>query len=104
MKVVGCYNGSPNNRTGGGYGIRLTHEDRDRYFRRAWHFVTIELEEGNIIEVNLSKSFWRCCPELRKAEIGKWMLEHRLVPWQKGDPPKMEMVHIRGNRFKVESR
>ena len=76
MIVVGWNNGSPNNRTGAGYGIRIKREDRDRYFQRRWPFVTIEAGKGNIIKVNLSSSFWKGCTELRSAKIGKWMLDH----------------------------
>ena len=84
MIVVGWNNGSPNDRTGGGYGIRVTREDRDRYFQRRWPSVTIELGKENMIEVNLSDSFWRGCIELRSKRIGKWMLDRRLAPWLKG--------------------
>ena len=31
MIVVGWNNGSPNNRTGAGYGVRIVREDRDMY-------------------------------------------------------------------------
>ena len=61
MIVVGWNNGSPNDRTGGGYGIRVTREDRDRYFQVGWPSVTIELDKENMIEVSLSDSFWRGC-------------------------------------------
>ena len=32
MIVVGWNNGSPNNRTGAGYGVRIVREDRDMVF------------------------------------------------------------------------
>jgi hypothetical protein len=32
MKVSGWSKGSANNRTGTGYGIRISYTDRDRYF------------------------------------------------------------------------
>ena len=71
MVVTGWNNGSPNNTTGSGYGIRLSRRDRDKYFRREWPFVTIELEGGDTTEVNLAPSFWRRCTEVRGVAIGK---------------------------------
>ena len=67
MRVVGWNNGSPNNITGAGYGIRINKEDRDRYFQKAWKEVIIILD-GKEIKVNLSQSFWKKCTELRKKK------------------------------------
>lgn len=75
MIVPGWNNGYPDNRTGTGYGIKISTEDRDRYFHKDWNFVEIELENGEIVRVNLSNSFWNRCAELRSSEIGKLMLD-----------------------------
>ena len=80
MKVVGWDNGSPDNRTGAGYGIRLVPKERDRYFQRKKSSVYIELENGDLVKVKLSDSFWRDC-ELQSPKIGKWMLKVGLAPW-----------------------
>jgi len=48
MIVSGWNNGSPNNRTCAGYGIRISKKDRDKYFRREWDSVEIELENDEI--------------------------------------------------------
>ena len=101
MIVVGWNNGSPNDRTGGGYGIRVTREDRDRYFQRRWPSVTIELDKENMIEVKLSDSFWRGCIELRSKRIGKWMLDRRLAPWPKGSPPRLKLEPIGNRQFRL---
>lgn len=71
MIVVGWNNGSPNDRTGAGYGIRITRADRDRYFEKSWKSVIIELEGEGSIGVRLSDSFWENCIELRSSKIGK---------------------------------
>jgi len=101
MIVVGWNNGSPNNRTGAGYGVRIVREDRDMYFQNTWSSVIIELDNGDLLDVKLSASFWRGCTELRNAKIGKWMLEQGLAPWPKGDPPKLKLEPIGNRRLRL---
>ncbi len=100
MIVAGWNNGSPNDMTGAGYGIRITHKDRDRYFHRAWTYMTIELDNKDLMGIQLSDSFWRGCTELRSAKIGKWMLEHKIAPRQKGTPPKLRLEPVGNRKFK----
>jgi len=101
MIVVGWNNGSPNNRTGAGYGIRMVREDRDMYFQKTWPSVIIELDTGDLLDVRLSDSFWRGCTELRNAKIGKWMLDNELAPWPKGDPPNLKLEPIGNRKFRL---
>lgn len=100
MIVTGWNNGSPNNQTGAGYGIRVSKGDRDLYFKREWDEVEIELEDERIL-VNISGSFWGMCSELRSSKIGKWMLKKGYAPWPKGNAPKFKLIPISGNRFKL---
>lgn len=102
MIVSGWNNGSPNNRTGAGYGIRLSKKDRDKYFRREWKIVEIELESDGVVRVELSNSFWRNCTELRSSKIGKWMLDRGHAPWSKDNPPKFELIPVFEGRFKLK--
>ncbi|KXB08279.1 hypothetical protein AKJ58_00320 [candidate division MSBL1 archaeon SCGC-AAA385D11] len=102
MKVKGWNNGSPLE-TGAGYGIRISRKDREAYFRREWESVIIDLEGGSTIEVNISESFWRDCIELRSARIGKWMIRKELAPWEKNNPPSLELKHIEGRKFKLKN-
>jgi hypothetical protein len=104
MKVSGWNNGSPNNRTGSGYGIRLSRTDRDIWFQQEWSSVTVHLEGGAAIEANLTPSFWRGCTELRHAEIGKFLMAHGLAPWPKGSPPRLELEHMGGRHFRLVRR
>ena len=99
--AFGWNNGSPDNRTGAGYGIRLSKEDRDRYFQREWDSVEIELENGELVKVRLSNSFWRRCVELRSSKIGRWMLENGYAPWPKGSPPKFKLIPAGERKFKL---
>ena len=101
MIVVGWNRGSPNNRTGAGYGIRIAREDRDKCFRKAWTSVTIELDNGDLVDVRLSDSFWSGCTELRRAKLGKWMLDHELAPWPKGKPPRLKLEPIGNRKFRL---
>ena len=100
MKVVGWDNGSPNNRTGEGYGIRIVPKDRDRYFQRTKSSVNIELGNGDLVKVKLSDSFWRDCAELRSAKIGKWMLNVGLAPWPINSPPNLRLEPGAKRKFK----
>jgi hypothetical protein len=100
MKVVGWDNGSPNNRTGEGYGIRIVPKDRDRYFKRTKSSVIIELENGDSAKVKLSDSFWRDCAELRSPKIGKWMLNVGLAPWSISSPPNLRLEPGDKRKFK----
>ena len=61
MKAKGWSNGGPNNETGAGYGIRLTHADRDRYFDPTWVAVELQLGADAEVTVPISPSFWRGC-------------------------------------------
>jgi hypothetical protein len=99
MDVVGWNNGSPDNRTGAGYGIRIERKDRDRYFKKNWEYVCIVLNNKQSVNVKISKSFWRGCIELRSSRIGKWMINQKLAPWSKGNPPRFEMELIEDNKF-----
>ena len=98
MKVTAWNNGSPSE-TGTGYGIKIDHVDRDRYFKEEWDSAIIDLENGKRIEVNISEGFWRGCCELRSAEIGRWFIEHCLAPWPKRYPPKMELQPLEERTF-----
>ena len=99
MIATGWNGSSPNNMTGAGYGIRVSRQNRDRYFRRGWPSVTIELENWGTTEANLTPSFWRGCTEMRGREIGKFLLDYGLAPWHKGKPPRLKLEPIGPRRF-----
>ena len=101
MQVTGWNNGSPNNITGAGYGVRISLADRDKYFKKNWSKVLIELEGNREVEVKISQSFWAECHELRSAEIGRWMIKNHLAPWLKGSPPRIELQPLGGRKFKL---
>lgn len=102
MRVIGWRNGQPL-LTGAGYGVRLSHHDRDDYFDPGWHEVVVNLDQGETVSVSLSKSFWRSCPELRSAAIGRWLLRNHLAPWPRGLPPALVLRYVTGNRFELHT-
>jgi uncharacterized membrane protein YkvA (DUF1232 family) len=102
MQVKGWNNGSPNNKTGADYGIRLTREDRDKLFKKSWKTISLELGDESVVNVNLSNSFWEDCIELRSAKIGKWMLNNKIAPWEKNNAPSLTLDSIGNRRFRLD--
>jgi len=98
--IVTAWNNGSWNRTGAGYGIRISVKDRNQYFRPEWESVIIVLDDREV-EVNLSKSFWSKCPELRKKEIGEWLIKNGLGRWPKGNPPKLKLEPIGDRKFRL---
>jgi len=101
MIVVGWNNGKPNNRTGGGYGIRIRGKDRDDYFHKTWTSVAVQLDNGEVVNARLSRSFWGKTRALWGREFGKWMLERGLAPWPKGKPPRLKLEPVGDRRFRL---
>lgn len=98
MIVTAWKTGAPDIRTGVGFGIKLNPQERDRYFKRDWQSIRIKLERRGVIEVNLSKSFWTNCCELRSKLLGKWMIEFNIAPWANREPPKLRL-ELSGDRL-----
>ena len=74
---------------GGAFGLRVREEDRHRFAGRCEVMIILPGIDRPVT-ANITRSFWRKCPELRSAEIGRWLKEHCLHPWPKGQPPKFE--------------
>lgn len=105
MIVTGWNNGRHYS-SSAGYGIKISPEDRDKYFNRKWRSVSIKLPgKVGFLKVNVDKkSFWtRVCGELAVKDIGIWLKKNARVPWPKGNPPKMVMEKIGSNKFEVKS-
>jgi hypothetical protein len=104
MVVTGWNNGTKR-LTGAGYGLRITENDRNVFFQRSWSSVIVDLPNGTTVNPNLSASFWktgpRKCIELRNAQIGRWMIQNGLAPWQKNNPPIFNLIQLAGNRFRL---
>jgi hypothetical protein len=103
MEVKAWKNGK-HNKSGAGYGLKIPADELS-CFQREWNTVSLFLDgdEEKSVEVNISDSFWNGCRELRSKEIGRWLLEHELAPWDKGFPPTVIMTHIQSNCFAVKT-
>ncbi len=104
MKASGWRGGTRDKSSAAGYGIRISHRDRDAHFDRNWTTVMVQLEGGPEVRANITPSFWRGCSELRSKHIGRWMLDLSLAPWPKGDPPKFELQPAGDATFKLRPR
>jgi len=101
MLVSGWSNSTPGNHTGAGYGVRISYDDRDRYFQRDWNSVEVALDNGEVAEVSLSEKFWTTGPELKSSAIGRWMLDRGIIPRAKGRPPQFDLEPIGDRRFRL---
>lgn len=99
--IVTVWNNGSYSNTGAGYGLKLSARDRDTYFNKEWKEAIVVLgENGKEVAVNIDKpSFWKGCRELIHKEIGKWLIGKGYGSWQKGNPPKLVLVHSDGIRF-----
>jgi superfamily II DNA or RNA helicase len=97
---TGTHNGSADRTQPAGYGVRVSVDDRKRIFKPTWSEVTIQIS-AHRVSVPLSPGFWRKCPELRSAEIGRWLLQEGLAPWPRGHPPPLRLEPLGGRIFKL---
>ena len=51
----------------------------------------------------ITPTSWTTCPELRSAEIGRWMTRRREKPWPRGNPPSYdaELIGIDGGTARI---
>lgn len=91
------------NNGGTGYGVKIAQQDRDRFFKKEWKTVVLELGSSEWqVEVNTDKrSFWSgTCRELINKEIGEWLVKNRLAPWPPGEPPKLVLEPLSDRHFR----
>jgi hypothetical protein len=98
MHATGWHNGGPPLEPSG-YGLKFVARDRDKYFDDEWQTVVLGLEGSDDVTIDLTKSFWRSCTELRSAHVGQWLLAQDAAPWPKGSPPGIVVTPESGNRF-----
>lgn len=76
------------------YGVRIGIENRRAFFNNdseKWQKLTIENENGDVIEAELTPGFWRDCPEIRHPAFRDWFQAQGLIPWKNGSPPAFEL-------------
>lgn len=99
--VVTAWNNGKFNRTGAGYGLRLHATDRDAVFNRSWSDVVVDLPNSKKARIRLSSPFWCACPELRSAEIGRWLISAGYDRWPQRRPPTFILIQVSENYFRV---
>ena len=101
-----AWNNGKHHKTGAGYGLKLSIEGRDRYFKSDWKSVQFMLPVGEgfkTVILNIEKpSFWNeTCHEVISKEVGEWLLASGLAPWPKGAPPKFNVIPAGDRTFNV---
>lgn len=87
--MVAGWRGGPWN-----WGVRVLKEGRDifqRHRRRLDQEDIVVVLQGapeQQLRKRLKPSFWKDYPEVRDAEIGKWMRSRGDAPWPSRKPPK----------------
>ena len=103
--IAKTWNNGHSHASGAGYGIKITMQDRERFFNRSWQTVILHLSGNtNPIEVNVAKpSFWnRTCGELISQEIGIWLQRNNIATWPSRRPHRVRMTVIGEREFNVE--
>jgi len=88
--------------TNGGtvFGIRVGRPNVREFFQPGWE--TVEILAGEEWqEYRLWDTFWTSCPELRGGLIGRWLRREGLAPWNKGEAPRLELIPLGVNRFRL---
>lgn len=86
---------------GGTFGIRVGSKNAQQYFKPGWTHIEVKIG-NNFHYFNLSTTFWTTCPEFRGKEIGDWLHRQSLAPWSRGNPPKLHLIPLGGNRFRLQ--
>ena len=88
-----------------GYGLSVSASDRDRYLRREWGLISLQIGNAEPFSVNIDKqSFWDgSCIHLIHAEIGSWLLASRVAPWPERQPPKFSLAPLSERAFQIRA-
>jgi hypothetical protein len=103
--IAKTWNNGDYNPSGAGYGIKISFEDRDRFFNRDWQTAIFHLNGyDHPVEVNVAKaSFWNpTCRELISQHIGIWLQRNNRATWDYGQPHRVRMTVVGEREFKVE--
>ena len=103
--IVKAWNNGAHNRSGSGYGLKVSPADRDEHFKQEWTSILVELPGlDSLVDVPIdAAAFWsEAGHPLVSLEIGKWLRHNGLAPWPMGNPPFLVLEPVAENRFRVE--
>ena len=100
MIVSACHNG------GTSYGIRVSSEDRDRYFSKTRKNIYIKIPRKPEFSRRLTNSFWGVGREVRGSAFRDWFEELGYVKkgkrkWKNSKPPQFRLTPQGSGRFKL---
>lgn len=98
--LVSSWNDGKHDSRGNGYGIRVGKKNR-YLFEKITEF-ELSIEDNKSFIIVLTLGFWNNCPEFRNINIGKWMIQNKFAPWEKGKNPKFTLSKINEQKFKLE--
>jgi hypothetical protein len=99
------WNSSLYHASGGGYGLRISFEDRQHFFKRDRQSIILHLNGyDHPVEVNVAKaSFWnRTFGELISKHIGLWLQRNNCETWPRRQRHLVRMTVSAEREFKVE--
>ncbi len=102
--IVTVWNNGTFSKNGASYGLKISIADRDNYFKKSKRSAVLHLSgKPGTISVNTDKSsFWSpVCRELISKDIGKWLIANNLGRWSKGSPPKLKMISLGNQEFRL---
>ena len=86
----------------GSLGIQVNAEGKD-LFDAAWEHVYLVFVYSDrpptVHTHELPKKSFRDCYQLTSEEIKAWLVEHGIVVWPKGRPPKVIVQHLAAQTF-----
>ena len=92
---------------GGTRGLRVSKEGRDLLQR-----YRCRLDQEQLVVVlpgarapfrsKLSRSFWQKCPEVRSAEIGRWLQSRGDTRWPPRNPPRYRAYLVVGKEITLK--
>ena len=87
---------------GGTFGFRVSKQDQELFCELSKVRLELPNPDGGPcqIEIKLSQSFWKKCPEFKNKKIGEWMSWRGDYPWPKGHPPKYK-AEMAGNHLRI---
>gem|GEM_PF-4772893 len=77
------------------YRIAISRSDREVF--KGLDYVTIRID-GIALDYRINRSFWNSCNHVDDTSsnraIEEWGIKNGLIPWNKGKPPKVNLVPV----------